>query len=91
MWDWASFDEGVTIENGPNSSCRGQGTFFSVPCCLDELVAHFQRGRYRGIPLENGPIAHAEGRGHFLTSPGEKAYQSVEKSCFVFWNDNLLA
>ena len=27
-------------------------------------------------------------QGAFLTSPVENACQSVEKSCFVFWNDN---
>ena len=33
-------------------------------------------------------IAHWGNRGRFLKSSGEKACQSVEESCFLFWNDN---
>ena len=36
------------------------------------------------ISLEHWPIAHWGSRERFLTSEGEKACQSVEKSCFFF-------
>ena len=45
-------------------------------------------GQSHQIPLENWSIAYWDSRGCFLSSPGEKACQSVERACFVFWNDN---
>ena len=45
----------------------------------------------RPIPLDSSrklTSSSLRQRGCFLSSPGKKACQSVEKSSFVFWNDN---
>ena len=95
MANWPSFDfsieTGWTARNRPPVSYNSPSfDFFYRNRAIWPSVGIWacKIGQSHYIPLGKWPVAHWGSRGHFFNVPGEKACQSVEKCCFVSWNDN---
>ena len=92
MANWPSFDPKSILgelkyETG--GLFRTTHPVFIKKSILGQLVIrwNFEPAKSANLTIFSPKLTNRQ-QGTFSTSPGEKACRSVEKSCFVFWNDN---